>query len=172
MKVLISKVDIQKRVQELGNEISEFYKQQGCEKLYVIGVLRGGFIFLADLVRAISIPVEIDFVWASSYGSGTKTSGKVNLVRDLEGNIQGRDVLIVEDIVDTGLTMDFILKHMGEKGPRSVKVCSLLHKPAREVKKIDIGFLGFKIDDHFVVGYGLDLDNQYREIPEIVLFKD
>lgn len=171
MKVLISKSEIQNRIQELGREISNYYSSRGCERLYVIGILRGGFIFLADLVRELKVPIEIDFVWASSYGAATTSSGKIELVRDLEGDITGRDVLIVEDIVDTGHTMSFMLKHLGSKNPKSLRVCSLLHKPAREVVKIPIEFLGFRIEDHFVVGYGLDFNNQYREVPEIVLFK-
>lgn len=171
MKVLISESAIKKRVAELASEINEAYTKAGCQKLYVIAVLRGGFIFAADLVRGLKIPVELDFVWASSYGSETKSSGNVKLVRDLELNIAGQDVLIIEDIVDTGHTMDFMLKHLQSKGPKSLSVCSLLHKPAREVKKIPIRFLGFKIEDHFVVGYGLDFNNLHREIPEIVILK-
>ncbi len=169
MQVVLSEAKIRERIKELGRQISAEYKKAGVERLYVVGILRGGFIFLADLVRELEIPVEIDFVWASSYGEGTKTSGTVKIARDLEGDIQGRDVLIVEDIVDTGLTMTKMLEHLQSKNPKSLSICSLLHKPAREIKKVPIRFLGFTIEDQFVVGYGLDYKNLYREYREIVI---
>lgn len=169
MQIVLSEKQIKARVVEMAKEISEYYKANKCSRLCVVGILRGGFIFLADLVRELSIPVEIDFVWASSYGGSTKTSGAVSLKRDLDFDIAGKDVMVVEDIVDTGLTMDFMLKHLESKKPKSVAVCSLLHKPAREVKKIPIQFLGFKIEDQFVVGYGLDFNNYYRELKDLVV---
>jgi len=169
MEIVLSEKVIKERVRDLAQEISSYYSKQNCSRLYVVGILRGGFIFLADLVRELSIPVEIDFVWASSYGGSTKTSGSVSLKRDLDFDIAGKDVMVVEDIVDTGLTMDFMLKHLATKNPKSLHVCSLLHKPARELKPIPIKFLGFKIEDQFVVGYGLDFNNHYRELKDLVI---
>lgn len=168
MKVVLSEKQIQKRVKELGEQITQAYEKH-AETLYVVGILRGGFVFMADLVRAIELPLEIDFVWASSYGAAMKSSGHVSLVRDLEIPIEDRHVLIVEDIVDTGHTMDFMLRHLEKRKPKSLKVCALLHKPAREIKKVPIEYLGFTIEDHFVVGYGLDFNNRHREYRDIVI---
>ena len=169
MEVVLSKEKIAKRIEELGLEISAAYSREGVRHLVVIGVLRGAFIFLSDLVRKLSVPIELDFVWASSYGEGTTSKGSVSLVRDLQIDIRGAHVLIVEDIVDTGITMDFMLTHLKSKGPASLSVCSLLHKPARTQKEVPIRFLGFTIEDQFVVGYGLDFNNKHREYADIVI---
>jgi len=169
-EVLLSKEKIANRVGELAQEVSARYKN--TEKpLLVIGILKGCFIFLADLARKMSVPCEIHFVEAQSYGSGTVSSGEVRLTRDVSVPLSGRDILLVEDIIDTGHTIDFLLKHLKTHQPKSVSVCSLLHKPAREVVKVPIEHLGFTIEDHFVVGYGLDVDNMYRELSDIVIFK-
>lgn len=169
-EVLLSKEKIEKRVEELAQEISSRYTKID-QTLLVIGILKGSFIFLADLVRKMSIPCEIHFVEAQSYGVGTISSGEVKLNRDVSVPLGGRDILLVEDIIDTGHTIDFLLKHFKTHNPKSVSVCSLLHKPAREVVKVPIEHLGFTIEDHFVVGYGLDVDNQYRELSDVVVYK-
>ena len=170
-KVLISKEQIQNRIVELGAEISQKFKASHDKPLVVIGVLKGSFIFLADLVREISTPLEIDFVEASSYGAGTTSSGEVKLSRDIKIPIAGRDVIIVEDIVDTGHTISFLTQHLAAHKPRSISVASLLFKPARQIKEVKIDFLGFTIDDYFVIGYGLDLNNKFREIKEVVIYE-
>ena len=168
--VLISKDKIAKRVEEIAKEVSDRHRD-GAENLIVIGVLKGSFIFLADLVRKLNIPTVIHFVQARSYGSGTESSGAVKLTRDISIPLKGRDILLVEDIVDTGHTIDFLLKHFKSHEPKSVSVCALLHKPSREVVKVPVDHLGFTIEDHFVVGYGLDLDDQYRGLEDIVIYK-
>ncbi|MBN8554185.1 MAG: hypoxanthine phosphoribosyltransferase [Deltaproteobacteria bacterium] len=170
-KVLISEQQIQKRIAELGAEISQKLKSSSDKPLVVIGVLKGSFIFLADLVRKISTPLEIDFVEASSYGAGTTSSGEVKLTRDIKIPIAGRDVILVEDIVDTGHTISFLTQHLAAHKPRSISVASLLFKPARQIKEVKIDFLGFTIDDYFVIGYGLDLNNKFREIKEVVIYE-
>ncbi len=167
-KVLLSEANIKKRVEELGKQISEHYKKRNAKELVVIGVLKGSFIFLADLVRQFSLPCEIDFVEASSY-VGTSSSGEVAIKRDPPISLEGRDVLLVEDIIDTGLTMVKLLDHFKSRNAQSVAVCSLLFKPSRTKEKVRIDFLGFKIDDHFVVGYGLDFNDRYRELKDIVI---
>jgi hypoxanthine phosphoribosyltransferase len=172
MQIVLSENQIKTRVKEMGAEISEHYRGRGTNLLYVIGILRGGFVFTADLVREISIPVEIDFIWASSYGAATHSSGTVSVLKDIDMDIAQRDVLLVEDIVDTGNTMDVMLKHLAQKNPRSVSVCSLLHKPARQIKEVPISFLGFTVEDQFVVGYGLDFDNRFRERRDIVILPE
>ena len=168
---LYKREQILKRVGELGSEISRHYANLD-EPLIVIGILKGSFIFLADLVRALKIPCEIDFIEASSYGSGTISSGEVKIVRDVSLPIENRDVLIVEDIVDTGITMSHLFDHLRSHQPRSVSLCSFLQKPSRKVKEVKIDFLGFTIEDHFVVGYGLDFNNRYRELPDLVIYSE
>lgn len=169
-KTLISEAKIESRIRKLGLEISKHYQAQSTQRLLVVGILKGSFIFLADLVRSLSIPCEIDFIEVSSYGAGAETSGEIKLKRDLEIEIKGRDVLLVEDIVDTGLTMNHLLKMLGARFPRSVAICSLLDKPSRRRVAVDVDFLGFTIEDHFVVGYGLDFNNRFRELSEVVIF--
>ncbi|MDB5037645.1 MAG: hypoxanthine phosphoribosyltransferase [Bacteriovoracaceae bacterium] len=170
-KVLIHEKEIGKRVHELGAQISEHYKKKGAECLYIIGVLKGSFIFLSDLVRSLSIPCEIDFLEASSYGASTVSSGEVKLVRDIRFSIKDRDVLIVEDILDTGHTMEYLLKHLSAQKPKSLSICSFLDKPSRRKTAVKADFLGFTIDDHFVIGYGLDFNNRYREVRSVVIYE-
>lgn len=163
LSVFISEEDIKKRVAELGKEISNDYKG---EEIVVVVLLRGSFIFTADLVRVIESDVIVDFMVVSSY-QGMETSGEVRIFKDLAENIHGRHVLIVEDIVDTGLTLTKILDVMNSRNPKSLRTCSLLSKPSRRIKEVDIKYVGFTIEDKFVVGYGLDLDQKYRQIPYI-----
>ncbi len=164
-KVMLSAEQIAKRVAELGEEIRKDYDGR---HLVLVPILKGSFLFAADLARAIDYEdLRIDFLGLRSYGAGTESSGVVQITYDLAHPIEGRDVLIVEDIVDTGLSMNYLLQNLATRRPRSVKICSLLHKPARTRVKIDIHYLGFTIDDHFVVGYGLDHDEKYRNLPYI-----
>ena len=160
---LISAADIQKRIAELGAQIGRDYEG---EDVVVIAVLKGSFIFVADLVRAIPSPlVQIEFLALASYGDETKSSGVVQITADLSKPIEGKHVLVVEDIVDTGLTMTYLLDNLRTRKPLSVKLCSLLHKPSRMQREVPIDYLGFTIPDLFVVGYGLDYAQRYRNVP-------
>jgi hypoxanthine phosphoribosyltransferase len=159
--VLIPEADLASRVRALGEQITKDYAGRS---LVVVGVLKGSFIFLADLVRAIDLPVTVDFIGISSY-QGTRTSGVVKITSDLSRPIEGKEVLLVEDIVDTGLTMRYLLDNLATRGPTSVRVCALLEKPARAQVKVPIDYRGFVIGDEFVVGYGLDWDGRMRNLP-------
>jgi hypoxanthine phosphoribosyltransferase len=162
--VQISAQQIQERIHELGAQITKDYRGQ---PLHLICVLNGAFIFMADLVRTIDLPLSLDFMSVSSYGAGTTSSGEVKLVKDLDQSLQGKHILFVEDIVDTGLTINYLLKYLESRGPLSIKVVSLLSKPARRKVEVPIDYLGFEIEDAFVYGYGLDIDHIYRNIPFI-----
>ncbi len=161
---LISEADIQKRVKELAEQISADYADAG--ELVLVGVLKGAFIFLADLSRALTIPRTIEFIAVSSYGAGSK-SGAVRLVMDVRGDIEGRHVLIVEDIVDTGHTLNYLIGMLESHNPASVKTCALVHKAERAEVDVNIDYLGFPIGDEWVVGYGLDYAEQNRTLPYI-----
>ncbi len=161
---MLSTEQIAARVKELGAQIAAEYKDRN---LVLVVVLKGSFIFAADLCRAIDGHVRIDFLGVRSYGEGTETSGVVQITQDLSRPIAGEDVLIVEDIVDTGLTIAHLMDLFRTRNPRSVKVCSLLHKPARSRVAVNVDFLGFTIEDKFVVGYGLDFGERYRNLPYI-----
>ena len=163
---MLSAEQIAARVQELGAQITKEYRDQN---LVLVVVLKGSFIFASDLCRAIDGPLRIDFLGVRSYGEGTETSGVVQITQDLSKPIAGEDVLIVEDIVDTGLTIAHLMDLFRTRNPRSVKVCSLLHKPARSRVAVNIDYLGFTIEDKFVVGYGLDFGEKYRNLPYIGL---
>lgn len=159
--VLLSEQRLRERVAELGAEITRDY---AGKPLVVVGVLKGSFIFFADLVRAVDLPLNVDFIGISSY-QGTRSTGVVQITSDLSRPIEGMNVLLVEDIVDTGLTMKYLLENLATRKPASVKICALLEKPARARVKIDIAYKGFVIDDVFVVGYGLDWDGKMRNLP-------
>ena len=161
---LISREQIGKTVVRLAAELNRDYKRKHP---IVIGILKGSFIFLADLARLLDFPVEIDFVRLSSYGSGTETSGKVQIVSSPRISLKGRDVIVVEDIIDTGLSVNHFVKYLEKKQPASVKVCTLADKPARRRVSVSIDYLGFTVPDKFLVGYGLDCDEQYRNLPDI-----
>lgn len=161
---LITQTDIAARVRELGQAISRDYA--GLE-LIVVTVLKGSFVFAADLVRAIDVPMRIEFFGVRSYGNQTVSSGEVQITLDLAQPITGADVLVIEDIVDTGLTINYLLEQLRARGPRSVRVCSFLHKPSRSVSPVTIDYLGFTIDDVFVVGYGLDHAERHRNLPYV-----
>ena len=158
---LISAESIRARVDELGRQITNDYAGQ---EIVVVTVLKGSFIFAADLVRAIDVPLSVDFLGLRSY-EGTESSGVVQITSDLTKSVEGKHVLVIEDIVDTGLTMQYLLQNLETRKPASVKLASLLHKPARAKVKIPIDYLGFTIDDVFVIGYGLDFDQLYRNLP-------
>lgn len=161
---MIEASEIAKRVQALGAEITKEFKDR---QVVLVVVLKGSFLFAADLCRAIDLPVRIDFLGVRSYGEGTETSGVVQITQDLSKPIAGEDVIIVEDIVDTGLTIAHLMDLFRTRQPRSVKVCALLHKPARARVQVNIDYLGFTIEDKFVVGYGLDFAERYRNLPFI-----
>jgi hypoxanthine phosphoribosyltransferase len=167
MKVLLSHDSIQARIQEMGREIAKDYA--GREP-HLVGVLKGAFTFMGDLSRAIDLPMTLDFIAVSSYGAATKTSGEVRLVKDLDQGLEGRDLLVVEDIVDTGLTLNYLTNLLRARGPRSLKVATLLSKPSRRLVEIPVDYVGFTIDDHFVVGYGLDFNEKYRNLRDIVIY--
>lgn len=166
-KVLFNEEQIAKRVKELGEEISKDYEGND---LVVISLLRGSFVFAADLVRAITVPVNIDFMTTSSYGYSQKTSGIVEIINDIRTDIKDKDVLIVDDIMDSGNTMKEVVDYIGKKGPRSVKTCVMLDKPSRREADISPDYVGFTIPDVFIVGYGLNYGDFYRNIPYIFTF--
>lgn len=167
IETLISSQDVQQRITELAQEINRYYQHTGCEKLVVIGLLRGSFMFMADLVRQIKLPVEVDFLTASSYGTGTESSRDVKILKDLDGEIHGKDVLIVEDIIDTGFTLNKVRDILQLREPRSVSICTLLDKPSRREVDVPVEWIGFAIPDEFVVGYGIDYAQHYRNLDYI-----
>ncbi len=162
---LISAKAIAARVEELAREIGTAFK--GTERLVVIGLLRGSFIFIADLVRELRLPVEVDFLEVSSYGNATESSREVRVLKDLRGEIEGRDVLVVEDIIDTGHTISHVLALLGTRHPARLEVCALLDKPSRREVEVKARWIGFEIPDEFVVGYGIDYAQQNRGLPHI-----
>ena len=162
--VLINKDEIKQAVVKLASEISRDYK--GKQPL-LIGILKGSFVFMADLVRNLDIPVEVDFVKLSSYGAGTETSGKVKVVQGLNTKIRGKDILVVEDIVDTGLTVSFLMDYLKKKRPASLRLCVLTDKPSRHQVPVTIDYLGFNVPNKFIVGYGIDWNEQFRHLRDI-----
>jgi len=167
-EILLSEEQIAQKVRYLGQRISEDY--QG-NSILVIGILKGAVIFLADLVRNITIPVGIDFMAVSSYGKASESSGVVQILKDLDQNIEGRHVMVVEDIVDTGLTLKYLLENLSTRKPASLKICTLLDKPTRRKSDVVPDYNGFTIPDEFVVGYGLDYAEKYRNLREIGVLK-
>ena len=165
VETLIKDSDINERVTQLGQIISASYID--TNKLIVVGLLRGSFMFIADLVRKLDVPVEVDFITVSSYGSGMTSSGNVKLLKDLDGDISGHDVLLVEDIVDTGKTLEAVIEMLETRMPNSIKVCALLNKQSRRISNIKADWIGFEIPDEFVVGYGIDYDQRNRNLPFI-----
>jgi hypoxanthine phosphoribosyltransferase len=166
VEVMFSAETIHDRVSELGAQITEEYLQSDAP-LVMIGVLKGSFLFMADLCRAIDLPLEVDFLGLSSYGHAQESTGVVRVTQDLSRSIEGKHVLIVEDIIDTGLTMQYLLENLSTRRPKTVRVASLLSKPARSQVKIEIDYLGFEIPDRFVIGYGLDFASKFRNLPFI-----
>jgi hypoxanthine phosphoribosyltransferase len=167
-EILVSAEELQRRVIELGAEISRDYEGRS---LMLIGVLKGAVFFLSDLMRYIDVPVEVDFMAVASYGSATDSSGVVRILKDLDVAIEGRDVLIVEDIVDSGLTLQYLIRNLGSRNPRSLEVCALLCKPDRRKVDLPTRYVGFQIPNRFVVGYGLDYDERHRNLPYVAVFE-
>ena len=163
--VLISAKSIAARVESLAREIAAYYR--GTDKLVVVGLLRGSFVFIADLVRELDLPVEVDFLEVSSYGNATESSREVRIMKDLRGEIEGRDVLVVEDIVDTGYTLQHVLEILSTRHPKRMEVCALLDKPSRREVAVKAKWVGFEIPDTFVVGYGIDYAQRNRNLPHI-----
>ncbi|HEY3317879.1 MAG TPA: hypoxanthine phosphoribosyltransferase [Coriobacteriia bacterium] len=167
-EVILSEEQLRRRVHELGAEITRDY---AGESVLLVAVLRGAALFMADLAREISVPVEMDFMAVSSYGSSTKSSGVVRILKDLDELIEDRNVLVVEDILDTGLTLKYLLKNLASRKPRSLEVCALLSKEGKQRVPIQCKYVGFGIPDEFVVGYGLDFAERYRNLPYIGILK-
>ena len=163
-QVLITEADIQAKLAEMGAKITADYRDRS---LLLVGVLKGAFVVMADLARHIELPLQFDFMAVSSYGAATKTSGVVRILKDLEANIEGRHVIVVEDIVDSGLTLSYLLRNLRARRPASVEVCALLTKPARRKADIVCRYVGFEIPNRFAIGYGLDYGERYRGLPYV-----
>lgn len=168
-EILISESAIQKRVREIADQISKDYKDV---EPVVIGILKGAVFFMADLMRALSIPVKMDFIRAASYGSGTETSGTVRITKDIELPVEGKPVILIEDIVDSGLTLNHIRQLMEERGAASLRICALIDKTERRERDISVDYCGFQVKEGFLVGYGLDCNEEYRYLPEIYVLKE
>jgi hypoxanthine phosphoribosyltransferase len=166
--VLVSSHDIQDKVRELGERITGDY---GEDKLLLVGILRGAVVFLSDLMRHLQLPCEIDFMEVSSYGASIHSSGVVRILKDLEENITGRHVLLVEDIIDTGLTLSYLRRTLLQREPASLEICALLSKPSRRQVDLRVRYLGFEVPDEFVIGYGIDFAGAYRNLPDIHVLK-
>jgi len=168
-EILVPADDLARRVRELAADISRDYVGRD---LVLIGVLKGAVFFLSDLMRHLEVPCEVDFMAVASYGSATKSSGVVRILKDLDAAIEGRDVLIVEDIVDSGLTLQYLLRNLGARNPRSLEVCALLTKPERRKVDLPTRYVGFEIPNRFAIGYGLDHMEHYRNLPYVAALKD
>ncbi|MBL6974454.1 MAG: hypoxanthine phosphoribosyltransferase [Deltaproteobacteria bacterium] len=168
-KILVTEDAIQERVRELGVEITRDYRGRD---LVLVGVLKGSCLFMADLCRHVDLPLTMEFLGLSSYGDRTESSGVVQITQDLTHPVEDMDVLLVEDIVDTGLTLDFLMDHFRVRKPRSVGICTLLHKPSNTVKDVQLDYVGFTIENRFVVGYGLDYEQRFRNLPYIGYVED
>lgn len=169
IEVMLSSEEIEKRVNELAEKINNDF---AGEKVIIIGVLKGSFMFLSDLVKKIKLQTEVYFIEASSYGAGTQTTGVVKIAKDVDRDLNGENILVVEDIIDTGITMDKVMEILRARGAKTVSLCSCLSKPSRRKVDITIDYLGFDIPDEFVVGYGLDVGEQYRNLPYIGVVRD
>jgi hypoxanthine phosphoribosyltransferase len=167
-ETLVSAEDLERRVRELADQISDDYRGKD---LVLVGVLKGAVFFVSDLMRRLTIPVEVDFMAVASYGTATKSSGVVRILKDLDAAIEGRDVLIVEDIVDSGLTLQYLMRNLAGRGPRSLEVCALLIKPERRKVDLPTRYVGFEIPNRFAIGYGLDHAERYRNLPYVAALK-
>ena len=164
IKVLLSEEEVDRRIQEIGEQISRDYEGK---QVHLVCVLKGGSFFMCELAKRITVPVSLDFMSVSSYGSSTKSSGVVKIVKDLDEPLKDKEVIVVEDVVDSGRTLSYLLEMLRDRGPRSLRLCTLLDKPDRRVVDVDVDYTGFQIPDKFVVGYGLDYDQRYRNLPSI-----
>lgn len=167
-EILYTEEDLANKVQELAAQITNDYSGK---ELLVIGVLKGANVFLADLIRKINLPIAIDFIAASSYGHATESSGVVKIIKDLDYSIEGKHVLLIEDIIDTGLTLKYLTENFGSRLPASLEICTLLDKPERRKSDIDVKYVGFNIPDEFIVGYGIDYAEKYRNLPYVATLK-
>lgn len=168
-EVLVTDEEIELKVKELGEQINKDYEGRN---LMLVGILKGAVIFMSDLARSIEMPVEMDFMAVSSYGASSTSTGVVRLLKDLDSSIEGKDILIVEDIIDTGLTLSYLIDNLNKRGAESVKVCTLLDKPDRRKIEVPVAYRGFVIPDEFVVGYGIDYAQKYRNLPYIAALKE
>ncbi len=168
-EILFTREEIEREVARLAGEISRDYRGK-CPLL--VGILKGSFVFMADLIRLLDIPVEVDFVILSSYGSGTESSGEVKVIHGLEQSIEGKDVLIVEDIIDSGITLSHFLDDLRRRGPASLRLCVLVDKRARREKDVPMDYIGVQVEDEFVVGYGIDCNEQFRYLPDLCHVKE
>ena len=168
IEVMISEEEVNRRIRELGEQISRDYAGR---QIHLICVLRGGSFFMCELAKRITVPVSLDFMSVSSYGGDTKSSGVVKIVKDLDDSIRDKEVLVVEDIIDSGRTLSYLMAMLQDRGPESLHLCTLLDKPDRRVVDVDVDYTGFRIPDEFVVGYGLDYDQKYRNLPYIGVVK-
>lgn len=168
VEVLLTEREVDDRIQAIGEQISRDYAGR---QVHLICVLKGGSFFMCELAKRITVPVSLDFMSVSSYGKDTKSSGVVKIVKDLDESIKGKDVLVVEDIVDSGRTLSYLMEMLGDRGPASLHLCTLLDKPERRVVPVHVDYTGFEIPDEFVVGYGLDYDQRYRNLPYIGIVK-
>ena len=164
IRVLVSEKDVDKKICEIGEQISKDYEGK---EIHLICILKGGVFFMCELAKRITIPVSMDFMSVSSYGADTKSSGVVKIVKDLDEPLEGKDVLIVEDIIDSGRTLYHLIELLEKRNPASIRLCTLLDKPERRVKQVNVDYVGFNIPDEFVVGYGLDYAQKYRNLPYI-----
>ena len=164
IRVLLTEEEVDKKIQEIGEQISRDY---AGEQVHLVCVLRGGAFFMCELAKRITIPVSLDFMSVSSYGGDTKSSGVVKIVKDLDDSLAGKNVIVVEDIVDSGRTLSYLLEILQKRGPKSMRLCTLLDKPERRVKDVHVDYVGFNIPDEFVVGFGLDYAQKYRNLPYI-----
>lgn len=163
-RVLIPEDKVEERIQQIAEQISRDYDGK---VVHLIGILKGSVFFVCELAKRLTVPVTMDFMSVSSYGAGTKSSGIVKLIKDLDDPIAGRDVIVVEDIIDSGRTLSYLLKYLSNKGAASIRLCTLLDKPERREVEVDVDYQGFQIPDEFVIGYGLDYDQRYRNLPYI-----
>jgi hypoxanthine phosphoribosyltransferase len=163
-RVLIPEDKVDERIAQLGEQISRDY---AGKQVHLIGILKGSIFFICELAKRITVPVTMDFMSVSSYGAGTKSTGVVKLIKDLDEPIEGKDVLVVEDIIDSGHTLSYLLKNLSDRHPASIRLCTLLDKPERREVDVEVDYQGFSIPDEFVIGYGLDYDQRYRNLPYI-----
>lgn len=168
VEVLLSEEAVDARIKEIGEQISKDYEGK---QVHLVGVLKGSVFFLCELAKRITVPVSLDFMSVSSYGSDTKSSGVVRIVKDLDESIKDKDVIVIEDIVDSGNTLSYLLEMLGDRKPASLRLCTLLDKPERRRKPVHVDYTGFQIPDEFVVGYGLDYDQKYRNLPYVGIVK-
>ena len=169
VRVLVEEEEVDKRIRDLGEQISKDYEGK---EVHLICVLKGGVFFMCELAKRITVPVSMDFMSVSSYGDGTASSGVVKIAKDLDETLEGKDVLIVEDIIDSGRTLSYLIEILKKRGPKSLRLCTLLDKPQRRTANIDVDYVGYVIEDKFIVGYGIDYDEKYRNLPYIGYFEN